>query len=323
LIPLSLLYRSVVGIRRWLFKTGILSTQHLSVPVVVVGNISVGGTGKTPLTLWLVKSLREAGFKPGIISRGYGRQSASHCHKIKAVNAHDNPLECGDEPVLLARLANCPLWIGIDRVAAGKALLAAHPDCNLIISDDGLQHYRLARDFEIAVVDAVRGFGNGWMLPAGPLREPIQRLRHVDALVVRCTQGLPSAFNLKPLGPTVFEMRLQAADFYRLNEPDQKHTVVELQSLRLHAVAGIGHPELFFATLKALGLQFTPHPYPDHYRFSAGELDFEDADAILMTEKDAVKYEPYANAKHFALSTTTIIDGPLATLLRTRLSRKS
>ena len=190
LIPISWLYRIVAAARRALYTIGILRGIRLPVPVIIVGNISVGGTGKTPLVLWLVERLRAAGFMPGIVSRGYipsGAMSGARAgsREPRAVGVKDDAALCGDEPVLLARRSACPVWIGADRVAVARALLAAHPQCNVIVSDDGLQHYRLARDAEIAVVDGARGHGNGLLLPAGPLREPPSRLHGVDAVVIR------------------------------------------------------------------------------------------------------------------------------------------
>ena len=208
LAPLSWLFRMVVAIRRGLYRFGVLRSDRLPVPVIVIGNISVGGTGKTPLVLWLITPLREAGYSPGVIARGYGGAN----QQPRPVHADSDARQCGDEPVLLARRSGCPVWVGKDRPAAARALLAANPDCNLIISDDGLQHYRLARDFEIAVVDAGRRHGNGWMLPAGPLREPPSRLASVDAVVVRGAADQPAPLALP--APRPYAMTLKVTSLY-------------------------------------------------------------------------------------------------------------
>ena len=225
LAPLSGLYSVMAGRARHQAQA-----QRLAVPVVVVGNITVGGAGKTPLTLWLATQLRERGWRPGIVSRGYGGASTLP----RPVTLDSLPAEVGDEPLLLCRRSGVPVWVGRDRVAAGRALLAAHPEVDVVLCDDGLQHYRLARDVEIAVFDG-RGAGNGWRLPAGPLRESLERLREVDAVVCN---GAADA-RLQPELPR-FAMRLQPAAFYRLDDPQRRATASELQGRRLHALAGIG-----------------------------------------------------------------------------------
>lgn len=265
-------------LRRAFYRRGWLATQRLPVPVVVIGNLTVGGAGKTPLLLSLAEALRARGLRPGIISRGYRGRSDS----VMEVSATSDPALAGDEPVVLARRSSCPVFIGRDRVAAAQALLAAHPDCNLILSDDGLQHYRLARDVEIAVFDS-RGVMNGWMLPAGPLREPIARLRGVDAVVLNAAASPAPTFPCP-----VFRMALDGEMLYRLDQPDIVCRAAELAGQRLHAFAGIGAPQRFFDTLTALGLEFVAHSFPDHHAYRRAELLFS-ADVLLTTEKDAVK----------------------------------
>jgi tetraacyldisaccharide 4'-kinase len=274
-----LFFRLLVLLRRALYRHGWLKTQRLPVPVVVIGNLTVGGAGKTPLLLSLAEALRVRGMRPGIISRGYRGGGDS----VMEVSATSDPVQAGDEPVLLARRSSCPVFIGRDRVAAAQALLAAYPDCTLILSDDGLQHYRLARDVEIAVFDS-RGVMNGLLLPAGPLREPITRLNQVDALVLNAVAVSPAPTFSGPL----FHMRLAGELFYRLDQPDIVCRATELTGQRLHAVVGIGAPQRFFDTLGALGLEFVAHPFPDHHAYRREELLFS-ADALLTTEKDAVK----------------------------------
>ncbi|MCL2636128.1 MAG: tetraacyldisaccharide 4'-kinase [Betaproteobacteria bacterium] len=274
LLPLAALFFLLARLKRWLTRP-----QRLPVPVVVVGNITVGGAGKTPLTLWLSERLREKGWRPGIVSRGYGGSATAP----RPVAADAAPAEVGDEPLLLARRGGVPVWVGRDRAAAGRALLAAHPEVDLLLCDDGLQHHRLARDVELAVFDD-RGAGNGCLLPAGPLREPLARLSTVDAVV--CNGAADS--RLPPAVPC-FAMRLQAGTFYRLGQPEQTCTPAQLAGRRWHALAGIGDPERFFRTLEALGLSFSRHPFPDHHAYTAADLTFAAAGGLLMTEKDAVK----------------------------------
>lgn len=298
LLPLSWLFRALAALRRALYRSGILPSHTLPVPVIIVGNISVGGSGKTPLTLWLAQQLIDAGWHPGIISRGYGGNAT----QPQEVRRSSTGQQVGDEPLLMAQRGLCPVWIGRDRVAAGLALLAAHAECDVILSDDGLQHYRLRRDFEIAVVDGARRFGNGQLLPAGPLREPIARLHSADAVVVN---GGPAT--------TVGEvpMQLHGQQFYNLLNPATLATPSDFAGQKVHAMAGIGHPERFFRHLEALGLTITRHPYADHHPYRAADLDFPDADAILMTEKDAVKCAAFASEHHWVLRVDAQVDASL------------
>ena len=319
LIPFAWLYRIAVALRRALYTAGILRSERLPVAVIVIGNISVGGTGKTPLVLWLVERLSDAGYAPGIVSRGYGVKIAGKS-KPRAVGINDDATLCGDEPVVLARRSGCPVWIGADRVAAARALLAAHPQCNVIVSDDGLQHYHLARDAEVAVIDGARGHGNGFMLPAGPLREPPSRLHTVDAVVIRGDDAQPAAASVTTVPR--FAMSIEAGSFYNLLNPQHTGDARRFRGQRVHAAAGIGNPEHFFNTLKGLGLAFTAHPFPDHHPYTQADLAFADGDAIVMTEKDAVKYERYATEKCWVLSVAARVENRLAALLIERLRRK-
>jgi len=280
--PISLVFRIAVWIRRYLYRAGLLATTRLPVPVIVVGNLTVGGTGKTPLVIWMVRMLAEAGRKPGVLSRGYG----GFANAPRQVRAEDAAALVGDEPVLLAARCNCPVWIGRDRARAGAALLSAYPDCDVLVCDDGLQHYRLARDIEIAVEDG-RGIGNGLMLPAGPLREPADR--PVDAHVINCEPADAHSTKCDSMRAGAFAMRLEPHGFYLLHDPARTIDAFELIAKRLHAVAGIGDPQRFFAQLSRLGLAPQCHPFPDHHRYSKADLDFQNCDLVLMTEKDAVK----------------------------------
>ncbi|GAB4121800.1 MAG: tetraacyldisaccharide 4'-kinase [Sideroxydans sp.] len=304
LYPLALLFHGLVTLRRLLYRHGILGSQRLPVPVIVVGNLTVGGTGKTPLTLWLVQQLIEAGWHPGIISRGYRRSGPGHASP-RAVTVGEMPQEVGDEALLMAQRRLCPVWIGRDRAAVGKALLQAHPECDVLVSDDGLQHYRLQRDVEIVVIDGIRRFGNRLLLPAGPLREPLGRLDSVDVRV--CNGGTPQAGE--------YSMQLQGARFYNLLNPSVNRLAQDFAGQRLHAVAGIGHPQRFFRHLQSLGLPVQAHAFPDHHEFTAHDLAFADADAVLMTEKDAVKCRTFATERHWVLRVDAELDPALAPLI--------
>jgi tetraacyldisaccharide 4'-kinase len=311
LYPLSLAFRSIVALRRIAYARGLLRAVRLPVPVVVVGNITVGGTGKTPLVLWLVGHLSQRGMHPGIVSRGYG---ASHAH-ASAVPPTAEPGRAGDEPLLLAQRSGCPVWTGADRVAAARGLIAAHPGCDVIVSDDGLQHYRLARDVELAVIDASRGLGNGLMLPAGPLREPAKRLREVDAVVINAAARASRA------SARAFDMRLEGREFRNLLNPEHVVGPGHFQRQRVHAVAGIGNPARFFAHLDALGIAFEAHAFADHHAYTPSDLDYAGADAILMTEKDAVKCTRFASETHWVLRVDAVPDPGLGELVLRKLKK--
>ena len=285
LIPLSWLFGALSLLRRLLYKTGLLQAQQLTVPVIIIGNINVGGTGKTPLVIWLAQQLAAHGWRPGIISRGYG----GHADTPQAVSAQSDVHMTGDEPRLLAQRVSCPVWIGRDRPAAGRALLAAHPQTNILISDDGLQHYALARTVEVIVVDSALGLGNARLLPAGPLRESADRLQQVDAVVINQTGARHSSI---PMSPHTYVMQLSGLDFHHLQHPDRRANAADFSAQHIHAVAGIGHPQRFFDQLTALGLNVIPHAFPDHHPYAATDLDL--TGIIIMTEKDAVKCQPFS-----------------------------
>lgn len=311
LYPLSLVFRAAVAVRRAAYRAGILATTRLPVPVIVVGSIAVGGSGKTPLVLWLAAFLRERGRRPGIVSRGYGGTASGPA----PVPAHGDPRRYGDEPVLLAQRSGCPVWIGADRAAAGQALLAAHPDCDVIVSDDGLQHYRLARDIEIVVLYTGSG-RNSWLLPAGPLREPAARVTEADAIVIHES---PPAAPLFSSDPPAFSMTLEGGLFHNLLNPAATAGADRFRHRNVHAIAGIAHPGRFFQHLEGMGLAFTAHPFPDHHPFTASELELAGADAVLMTEKDAVKCQPYADERHWALRVEARVDPALGELVLNKI----
>src|SRR6266581_4440699 len=308
LLPIALAFAVAVACRRFLYRRGILASLRLSVPVIVVGNITAGGAGKTPLCLWLVDRLIRAGRRPGIVSRGYGAASRSTCE----VSVDADPAAVGDEPLLLRRRSGCPVFVGRDRVAAARRLLAAHPGCDVIVADDGLQHYRLARDVEIAVVDG-RGLGNGWPLPAGPLREPAARLRSVDAVLLNGLGQSPLA------APRTYRMTLEGRRFQRLDDPGRSCPPADLRGRRLHACAGIGAPQRFFDYLTSLGLEFVAHPFPDHHRYSASDLAFSGCDAILMTEKDAIKCAGLSPHPVWVLPVTAVVEAGLVEFLMEKI----
>ena len=286
LLPLSLVFCSLVWLRRVLYRLGVLRSTRFPVPVIVVGNLTVGGTGKTPLVIWLADFLRQSGYRPGIVTRGYRGQSPVWPVSVKIDTAANL---VGDEALLLARRSGCPVMAGPDRCASIRRLL--EQDCNVIVSDDGLQHYRLRRDLEIAVIDGTRRFGNGLCLPAGPLREPVSRLKSV---AFRIANGQP--------GKGELGMSLAPAGFYNLAEPSRHGSAVLLRATPVHAVAGIGNPERFFATLRSLGLKVIPHPFPDHHAFQTGDLEFGDTLPLILTEKDAVKCQHFANPRFWVLA---------------------
>jgi tetraacyldisaccharide 4'-kinase len=303
--PLSLLFSAVVRVRRWLYRIGFFKSTAVGAPVIVVGNISVGGTGKTPLVACLVELLREAGYKPGIISRGYGGHSNEW---PRHVTTDSDPVEVGDEPVLLAQRCRCPIVVGPDRVAAAKALFARY-DCNVIISDDGLQHYRLKRDIEIAVVDGLRRLGNGACLPAGPLREPPSRLREVDFVI-----GNGAARGHEYL------MSLRGDTAVNLVDPCITATLAGFRRTTVHAVAGIGDPGRFFDHLRHARLRLIKHPFPDHHPFSPEDLRFPQDLPVLMTEKDAIKCRAFASENWWVAPVSAQLDPEFEEQLLRRLA---
>ena len=313
LLPLSSLFAAIVALRRRLYRCGLLRSQRLPRPVIVVGNLTVGGSGKTPFTLWLVDFLRSHGRRPGIVSRGYGGTQRAPTR----VTAADDPARVGDEPILMAQRTGVPVWIGAMRADAALALLAAHPECDVIVADDGLQHYALQRDVEIVIVDGVRGFGNGCLLPAGPLREPVRRLHQVDLVVVNGGHGLPQDV---PGGAA--HMRLAGDVAYRLDDPTQHVGIASFAAAPVHALAGIADPKRFFRHLEAFGLTVIRHPYPDHHAFSRADLALPGEGAILMTEKDAVKCRAYASPRCWVMPVTATVEATAGALILARLARK-
>ncbi|MDE2427966.1 MAG: tetraacyldisaccharide 4'-kinase [Burkholderiales bacterium] len=316
--PCSKLFQLIVTFRFGLFVLGYKQQTRLDVPVVVVGNIFIGGTGKTPLVIWLVQQLRAAGWHPGVISRGYAAEAES----VVAVTAGSAAAVVGDEPLLIAQRSACPVIVGRNRVAAAQRLLAEHPDVDVIIADDGLQHYALARDVELVLFDQ-RGAGNGWMLPAGPLREPVQRRRDFTVFNVGQDAAATTAFGVP--GDAV-RMQLQAADIYALADETQRRSLATIGEERLCAAAGIGNPQRFFSMLSAMGLRFDAMPLPDHYAFTSATFAAVDATCILITEKDAVKCRQIAallnDARIWVVPVEAQLDAGFAAALIQMISEK-
>jgi tetraacyldisaccharide 4'-kinase len=287
--PLGWLYAQVMRARRALYGAGVLRTVRLGHPVVVVGNLTVGGTGKTPLTLWLADALGARGRRVGIVSRGYGRSDS----RAQAVTVASDWRHVGDEPLLLARRSGCAMVVAQDRAAGAAALIAQGVD--VVVADDGLQHLRLGRDCEILVVDGARGFGNGRVLPAGPLRESPAQLARADLIVVNGATEHPSLAAL-PAERTV-NMQLGMGSAVRVDGQGGARPLGQFRGQRVHAVAGIGNPARFFGALREQGIEPIEHPFPDHHPFRAQDLDFGDDLPVLMTEKDAVKCTGFAAAR--------------------------
>lgn len=291
LLPLMWLFRLLSLLRRQYLVR--FAQQKLSIPVIVVGNISVGGTGKTPLLISLVKHLQTQGFRPGVISRGYGGHAP---HYPFMLTAQTSVQQSGDEPFSIFQQTHCAVCVAADRVAAARALEAL--GCDILLSDDGLQHYRLGRTLEIAVVDGQRGFGNGYCLPVGPLREPVARLKTVDMVVINSAeQCLPM-----PEGIEIFSMAIAPQAWCNLVQEQCFDLDYFDRGSRVHAVAGIGNPQRFYTTLDKLQLVLVEHDFPDHHRYSADDFNFSEKLPIIMTAKDAVKCQSFARSDWYYLA---------------------
>lgn len=290
-------------LRRALYGLRILESTRAGVPVIAIGNLTVGGSGKTPLAIHVAELLKSKRWSPAIVARGYG----GSVRAPRGVTLAADPAEVGDEPVLMARRSGCPVWVGPRRAAVVAALRQAHPECDVVILDDGLQHYALRRDIEIAVVDA-RVFGNGFMLPAGPLREPKTRLWSVDAVIAHGTDRVQG-----------YGMTLEGEEVHRATDARERRPLKSFAGQRVHAVAGIGDPKRFFLHLARHGVQAVPHPFPDHHPFRAADLEFGDDAPVLMTEKDAVKCKRFARAAHWILPVRAAPDPAFDTWLQRRL----
>ncbi|WP_266171551.1 tetraacyldisaccharide 4'-kinase [Dyella subtropica] len=300
--PLAALYGGVSRLRRVMYRRGWLSSVRLPVPVIVIGNISVGGTGKTPLTIALAEALRQRGYRPGVVSRGYGGTERGPL----LLGELPDPAQVGDEPCLI-RASGVPVAVGRDRPMAAQLLIDA--GCDVVMADDGLQHYRLQRDIEICVIDGVRRFGNGRLLPLGPLREPLARLSQVDFRICNGTQAQQGEVPMQLEGGLA-----------RALVDEQLCSLEVFRGQRVHAVAGIGHPERFFDSLRAQGLDVIPHAFPDHHAYTSGDLAFGDGAPLLMTEKDAVKCQRLALPHWWAVPVRAVLPEAFVVALCARLA---
>lgn len=306
LMPPALMFLGVVSLRRWAYRVGAMRVRRVAAPVVVVGNLTAGGAGKTPLVIWVAGYLHSIGYRPGIVARGYGGRARGWPQQVRP---DSDPRTVGDEAILIARRTGCPVAVGPCR-ADGASALIEHAGCDIIVSDDGLQHYALHRDLEICVIDGVRRLGNGRVLPAGPLREPARRLREVDMIVCNGTAARGE-----------FGMKYVATHAVSVANPRRAVDFGSLAQDNVHAVAGIGNPERFFSMLRNRGLRVLPHPFPDHHRFRPSELDFGDGLPVLMTEKDAVKCEAFAAANWWSVPVTAEMPEIFATRIKALLAR--
>jgi tetraacyldisaccharide 4'-kinase len=312
LLPLSWLFGLIVACRRAAYRVGVLRRIHLSRPVVVIGNVTVGGTGKTPFTIWLAMQLLAKGVRVGIVLRGYGGNSPQWPRDVSSDSA---PEEVGDEAVLLATRTGAIVVAGPDRVAAARR--AIERGAEIVLSDDGLQHYRLARAREIVVIDGRRGVGNRRLLPAGPLREPVSRLAEADLRVVSWRDG--AARPLTPV-PATIQAYARLAEATALVGGETR-PLDAFKGSPVHAVAAIGHPQQFFAALQQHGLEVAPHALPDHARLSAADIRFPDQLAVLMTEKDAVKCRAIADQRHWAVRMDVMVSEQDAAAVHAMLDR--
>lgn len=308
LLPFAFIYHLIINIRKLCYRLGVFKTTKFSVPIIVVGNISVGGTGKTPLVIWLVEFLKDQGYKPGVVSRGYIPKKFKKNHEAILVTLDTDPAQVGDEALLIATRTQVPVAVCSQRIKAVEFLLKNY-DCNIIISDDGLQHYAMDRDIEIAVLDGKRRLGNGFLLPAGPLREPAKCLKSVNFVVVNT--GHPRRGE--------YQMTLIPGDAYNIQHPEQKKPLKEFIGQTLHAVAGIGNPQRFFLSLRDHNLLIVEHAYPDHHYYKRTDINFYGNLNVIMTEKDAVKCRLLIDSRHWCLPVTAHLDEFFIDKFKTRL----
>ncbi len=311
LLPLLVVFVLIAKCRRyWILR---YTQKRLVTPVIVVGNISVGGTGKTPVLIALVKWLQQQGFNPGVISRGYGGKAGHYPYLLSAAST---ATEAGDEPITIYQQTGCSVCVGADRVAVAKVL--EDENCDVLVSDDGLQHYRLGRDIEIAVVDGQRGLGNGWRLPVGPLREPASRLRAVDWVVVNSPDD---NFVLPGLDDLFYvPMQICAQELINL-QSGENISIAEFGSGPVNAVAGIGNPQRFLNTLTGLGITAELRDFPDHHTYTANDLQFANKLPVVMTEKDAVKCLGFAQPNWFYLPISVSLPDSFWLALQQKMER--
>ena len=313
--PFSWLFGALVRLRHWLYHRRVFFSAHPGVPVIIVGNLAAGGSGKTPFVIWLAQWLRQQGYRPGVVSRGYGRNLKTP----HVLHSDSTPAQAGDEPLLIFQSAQVPVVVAADRLQACALLREHYPETNILIADDGLQHYRLRRDMELVLADADALFGNGWLLPAGPLREPVSRLAMADALVLS-QRGGTSALPLLPMSPVpVFTVCHHPGHFYNLQHP--AHTVAAdyFSAKVVEAVTGIAQPQVFFEALRADGIKISARAFPDHHPFAEGEIN--PGATVVMTEKDAVKCRYLAGADWWVRTLTMTPDAALETWLVAKLAQ--
>ena len=304
LLPLSAIFFLILVIRKYFYQFNFLKSFKLKVPVIVVGNITLGGTGKTPLVIHLAKELKKNGYRPGIVSRGYGSRAKGTIE----VNQKSKIDEVGDEPILIQRHTQMPVFVSKDRVMAANALIKKYKEINVILSDDGIQHYRLKRDVEVLVIDGSRGFGNGYLLPAGPLREPKDKLNDVDAIVCNYKKVIDGSYLMKYKSKFLVNLKTK-----------QKIAINKAHLSNIHAIAGIGNPDRFFNDLTSLGLVFNSSAYQDHYRFTKKDFKNMSGKNIIMTEKDAVKCEKFAQDNFWYLPVEVNIESKFTNLILKKL----
>ena len=292
LLPFAWIYQSFFAAYKYCYR--FLPKIKFPVPIIVVGNITVGGTGKTPLVIYLAELLKLKGYKVGVVSRGYGRKCADNSLFL---TASSKAIDVGDEPLLIFHRTGCPVVVDKDRVNAVKQLLKLY-NCDVVISDDGLQHYNLSRDMEIVVIDARFKFGNGFCLPAGPLREPISRLKSVDFVIKNSNTDSCSLLQTDIVG---YSMCIVPVSFINVKDPSRTKSLDEFKGSTVHGVAGIAMPEKFFYTLGQLGLQVIDHPFPDHYVFNSKDFAFKENEIVIMTEKDAIKCREFVGENFWYL----------------------
>jgi tetraacyldisaccharide 4'-kinase len=302
LLPFSVLFALLISVRRWMFRAGVLRSIRVSCPVIVVGNLTVGGTGKTPLVIWLANALTAHGYRVGVITRGYGGKSR---HWPQRVEASSMPAIVGDESVLIAQQTQALVFAGPDRVAAAQQAIAA--GAQLVISDDGLQHYRLQRDLEWVVVDASRLFGNAHLLPAGPLREPVRRLSEVSRVLVNERLGGRHGAPPAALNRPHITYRVGLTQLRSLKTGEQRE-LATLRGQQVHVVTGIGNPQAFLQALHEQGVRFDARILPDHASFTVDDIEFGDALLVLITEKDAVKCAAFATSRHWAVGAEVLLE---------------
>ena len=302
---LSKLFSFIASVRRGLYRLRLLYSYHPGVPVIIVGNITVGGSGKSPLIIWLATQLLKDGYRPGVISRGYAGKAHTWPQQVRP---DGDARTVGDEAIMIARRTRCPMVVGPKRAQAAKALRKQWPEVDIILSDDGMQHYALRRDIEICVIDGDRRLGNGRRLPAGPLREDESRLKSVDLVV--CNGVNAQAGELL--------MTLTPGQLVAVNQSRQEKTLADFKGQKVHAVAGIGNPERFFTSLEAAGIELVRHPFADHHPYKPQDLEFKQQLPIFMTEKDAVKCERFSHLAFWYLQVTPVFsDQDQARLLAT------